>query len=105
MRSACGRPTRSASKSLTNFNPLAQESHSGQLLVRVYRGRKANFYYSVAAFVSPLLAYIVVRLLRDKSKSAQTEPTEQLKQCRFCFEKIKLEAVTCKHCGSSLTST
>ena len=62
-------------------------------------GNAAGF----GAFLVPIALLFVILSSRNSQQIAVEEGQHgDYKKCPFCAESIRLEAVKCKHCGSSL---
>ncbi|CAN4276813.1 zinc-ribbon domain containing protein [Methylophilaceae bacterium] len=64
------------------------------------KGRDSVKAFILAIFISPLIGFIVVALLENKSDDLQLKSGD-LKKCPACAELIKSDALKCKHCGES----
>lgn len=72
------------------------------------RGRNGAGWLLLALLISPLLAVILLALMRDlrSTPSAQANtpaaPRRKLRRCPSCAEDIYAEATRCRHCGVDL---
>lgn len=68
------------------------------------RGRSALAWFILACLISPLLAVILLALLRraDDGPSYMERHEGKARKCPFCAEYIKREAIVCKHCGRDI---
>lgn len=57
-----------------------------------------------AAFLPPIAA-LLYSLISPTSKDAVVSDSAGFKKCPFCAEAVRLEAIKCKHCGSTLTTS
>lgn len=64
------------------------------------RGRSGIGFFFLALVLSPLIGIVfalVVRNLKEEEKQQALESGTRM--CPFCAERIKKEAIVCKHCG------
>jgi len=55
------------------------------------------------ALLVPVVALVVVLLAKSGQQiAAETRQFGEYKKCPFCAEPVRLEAVKCRHCGSTL---
>ncbi|MGN6231474.1 MAG: zinc ribbon domain-containing protein [Trinickia sp.] len=55
------------------------------------------------ALLVPVVALVVVLLAKSGQQiAAETGQFGEYKKCPFCAEPVRLEAVKCRHCGSTL---
>nr|WP_156605909.1 zinc ribbon domain-containing protein [Burkholderia pseudomallei] len=55
------------------------------------------------ALLVPVVALVVVLLAKSGQQiAAETGQFGEYKKCSFCAEPVRLEAVKCRHCGSTL---
>jgi ribosomal protein L44E len=66
------------------------------LLVSWYGGTKnwAGTVFLVSLIFSPFIGWVVAKILPDEIKM----------ECPYCKERVKKEAIKCKHCGSDLVN-
>lgn len=73
------------------------------------KGRSAIGYFFLSVLLSPLVGTIIILLVRtNQVQVKQRNDKEALassnnKQCQYCGEVIKKEAIKCRYCGSDLT--
>lgn len=66
------------------------------------RGRSGFGWFLLALVLSPLIAFILIAVLRDASQvEPKPSPWTHVK-CPDCQELVKREARKCKHCGCAL---
>lgn len=71
------------------------------------RGRNPLGWFVLACVISPLLAFILLVALplpfQETERLSWVERREgRARQCPYCAESIRREAVVCKHCGRDL---
>lgn len=67
------------------------------------RGRSGFGWFLIALLVSPLVALILVLVMRKiEPPVAQPKISTDERPCPFCAETIKKAAIKCRHCGSDV---
>lgn len=68
------------------------------------KGRSWIAFFLLSIVVSAILMSIVVASIRPSrtSPSDSLVEVESFQTCKFCAEKIKVEAIKCRYCGSDL---
>jgi len=60
---------------------------------------------AMLALLVPVVALVVVLLAKSGQQiAAETGQFGEYKKCPFCAEPVRLDAVKCRHCGSTLES-
>lgn len=66
------------------------------------RGRSGFGWFLVALLLSPVIALLLLIVLPDlKGEIAERGRS---RQCPFCAERVKREAIVCRHCGRDLAA-
>jgi hypothetical protein len=66
------------------------------------RGRTGFGWFLLANILSPLLAGVLLLVLRNNSKAADTPDPQTHVRCPDCRELVRNDARKCKHCGAAL---
>ncbi|HOY76933.1 MAG TPA: hypothetical protein PLH23_04960 [Hyphomonadaceae bacterium] len=81
------------------------------------KGRNAGLAFLIALFFSPLVGFIVVACLKDKTRdavearrhaellaaAAPTVPAGDVRPCPFCAEPIRKAAKVCRFCNREIS--
>lgn len=60
-------------------------------------------FFFLSLLISPIISLLVLIAIPVKS-TAEKKLKNNMRQCLFCAEEIKTEAILCKHCGSKVES-
>jgi hypothetical protein len=71
------------------------------------RGRSAGGFFALSFFLSFIIAMIVLIALPNQSENPSSRShsigsTDESRDCPYCAERIKPQAVKCRFCGSSV---
>ena len=80
----------------------------GVAMLAKQRGRKTMGWFAIALFLSPLLAFVILMMLKDLAAEEFMESvTHDMDlthvKCHKCAEYVLPEATVCKYCGTTLT--
>ena len=64
----------------------------------VSKGRSWSAFFWLSMLFSPLIMFVIVSTIQVD----QSQLTVGVKSCPKCAEPVKIEAILCKHCGSSI---
>ena len=79
-----------------NYKTFEEATEAGANILRY-----GLFIEAVAKFlIVALILFIIVKYFIKKKKEVDKKEEESMKECKFCFEKIKDEAIKCKFCAS-----
>ena len=62
------------------------------------KGRSWSAFFWLSMLFSPLIMFVIVSTIQVD----QSQLTVGIKSCPKCAEPVKIEAILCKHCGSSI---
>jgi|GEM_PF-1143226 len=69
----------------------------------ITEGNAGGVVSALLAFSVPVIALLIILLSKNQEQiAAETGQFGVYRKCPFCAEPVRVEAVKCKHCGSSL---
>jgi hypothetical protein len=72
-------------------------------MVASRRGRSGGTWF-VLGFLFSFFALLALMMMPDLSEEQQAEDNAALRRCPYCAERIRREAIRCKHCHSEVDS-